>query len=49
MDERIRGIQDALSWCMLFTDDIVLIDEIRQGINDKLERWRHTLKLEVLE
>ena len=44
MDELTRGIQDELPWCMLFADDIVLIDETRQGVNDKLERWRHTLK-----
>jgi len=24
--------------------DIVLIDETRQGINNKLEQWRHTLE-----
>jgi len=29
---------------MLFVDDITLIDETRQGVNDKLERWRHTLE-----
>jgi len=29
---------------MLFTDDIVLIDETREGINTKLERWRDTLQ-----
>jgi len=29
---------------MLFADDIVLIDKTRQGVNDKLERWRHTLE-----
>ena len=28
---------------MLFVDDIVLIDESRQGVNDKLEVWRQTL------
>jgi len=44
MDELTRGIQDALLWCMLFADDIVLIDETRQGVNDKLEQWRHTLE-----
>ena len=43
MDE-LKEIKDELPWCMLFTDDIVLIDETRQGVNDKLERWRHTLK-----
>jgi len=44
MDVLTRGIQDELPWCMLFADDIVLIDETRQGVNDKLERWRHTLE-----
>jgi len=29
---------------MLFADNIVLIDESRQGVNDKLERWRNTLE-----
>ena len=37
MDELTRGIQDELPWCMLFADDIVLIDETRQGVNVKLE------------
>jgi len=44
MDVLIRGIQDELPWCILFADDIDLIDETKQGVNDKLERWRHTLK-----
>ena len=43
MDELIRGIQDELPWCMLFTDDIVLIDKTRDGVNSKLKRWRTTL------
>ena len=30
---------------MLFADDIVLIDVTRQGVNDRLERWRHTLEV----
>jgi len=44
MDKLTRGIQDEAPWCMLFTDDIVLIDKIRQEVNDRLERWRHALE-----
>jgi len=33
-----------MPWCMLFADDIVLIDEIRGGVNTKLNRWRDTLE-----
>jgi len=45
MDELTRGIQDELPWCMLFADNIVLIDETRVGVNTKLERWRDTLEV----
>ena len=38
MDELTRGIQDEISWCMLFADDIILIDESREGVNIKLEQ-----------
>ena len=44
LDELTKGIQDKVSWCMLFVDDIVLIDETRQGVNDKLESWQLTLE-----
>jgi len=42
MDELTKGIQDELPWRILFADYIFLIDETREGVNDKLERWRHT-------
>ena len=29
---------------MLFADDVVLIDETRGRVNDKLEIWRQTLE-----
>ena len=35
MNELTREIQDEIPWCMLFTDDIVLIDESREGVNTK--------------
>ena len=44
MDEHTKGIQDKLPWCMLFVDDIVLIVQTTEGLNDKLERWRHILE-----
>ncbi len=36
--------QENIPWCMMFTDDIVLINETR-GVNRKLEFWRSTLEL----
>lgn len=29
---------------MMFADDIVLIDESKEGVEDKLELWRQTLE-----
>ena len=29
---------------MLFADGIVLVDETKQGVNDKLERWQQVLE-----
>jgi len=37
MDELTRAIQDEIPWCMLFADDIILVDEMRAGVNVKLE------------
>lgn len=31
-------------WCILFTDDVALIDEIRHRVNDKLKAWRQTME-----
>ena len=44
MDKLTRGIQDEIPWCMLFVDDIVLINETREGANTKLKRWRDNLE-----
>jgi hypothetical protein len=38
-----KNIQGDIPWCMLFADDVVLVDEIRVGVNRRLELWRHTL------
>ncbi|GMP92000.1 hypothetical protein CsSME_00042421 [Camellia sinensis var. sinensis] len=47
MDELTRNIQDDVSWCMLFADDMVLVDETREGVNTKLETWREALESKV--
>ncbi|VFQ76707.1 unnamed protein product [Cuscuta campestris] len=44
MDVPTQGVQEGVPWCMLFADDIVLIDDTREGLNDKLERWRLALQ-----
>ena len=43
MNELTREIPDEIPWCMLFADDTGLIDETRDGVNTKVERWRDTL------
>jgi hypothetical protein len=35
IDEVTRNIQD-IPWCMLFVDDVVLVDESWEGVNRKL-------------
>jgi hypothetical protein len=43
MDEVIRDIQGGIPWCMLFADDVVLVDESRMRVDQKLKLWRRTL------
>ena len=45
MDKVTKGIQGDIPWCMIFADDVVLVDESRVGVNRKLELWRRTFKL----
>ena len=33
MDEVTKDIQGDIPWCMLFADDVVLVDESRTGVN----------------
>jgi hypothetical protein len=44
MDEVSRDIQEDIPWCMLFADDVVLVDDSRTRVNRKLELWRKTLE-----
>ena len=45
MDEITKSILEKIPWCMLFADDIILIDEIKKRVNTKLELWRQTLEV----
>ena len=38
IDELTKEIHDMVAWHILFVNDIVLIDEIRDGVTNKLER-----------
>ncbi|XP_070057179.1 secreted RxLR effector protein 78-like [Nicotiana tomentosiformis] len=40
MDALTHHIQGEVPWCMLFADDIVLIDKTRSDVNERLEIWR---------
>jgi hypothetical protein len=44
MDEVIKNIQGGIPWWMLFADDVVLVNESRTGVNQKLELYRRTLE-----
>ncbi|XP_009793420.1 uncharacterized protein [Nicotiana sylvestris] len=44
MDTLTNHIQGEVPWCMLFANDIVLIDESRAGANERLEVWRQVLE-----
>ena len=44
MDYVTRDIQGDIPWCMLFADDVVLVDESRTRVNQKLKLWRETLE-----
>ncbi|WMV28995.1 hypothetical protein MTR67_022380 [Solanum verrucosum] len=37
MDKLMQHIQGEVPWCLLFVDDIILIEETRGGVNDRLE------------
>jgi hypothetical protein len=39
MDEVTRDIQGGIPWCVLFADDVVLVDESKMGVDHKLELW----------
>lgn len=44
MDVITSRILWEVPWCMLFVDNIVLINESRVGVNERLEVWRQTIE-----
>ena len=44
MDKITKSIHEDIPWCMLFDDDIVLINETKEWVNKKLKLWRQTLE-----
>ncbi|KAI0496897.1 hypothetical protein KFK09_023223 [Dendrobium nobile] len=44
MDVLASHLQDDVPWCLLFTDDILIIDKTREGVDEKLEIWRSILE-----
>ena len=44
MNVLTRHLQEDVPWCMLFADDILLVDKTREGVQEKLELWRSTLE-----
>nr|XP_009611950.1 uncharacterized protein LOC104105373 [Nicotiana tomentosiformis] len=49
MDILTCHIQEEVLWCVIFADDIVLIDEIQDDVNAQLEVWRQTLESKGFE
>jgi hypothetical protein len=48
MDEVTKDTQGDITCCMLFSDDVVLVDDSRTWVNMKLELQRQTLKTKGL-
>ena len=44
MDEHTKGNVDEVPWCMLFVDNVILINETSKWINNKLEWYRNSLE-----
>jgi hypothetical protein len=44
MDEVAKDLQSGIPWCILFADDVVLVDETRTWVDHKLDLSRRTLE-----
>ncbi|XP_071695187.1 uncharacterized protein [Rutidosis leptorrhynchoides] len=43
-DAQCCGIQECIPWCLIFTDDIVLVSDSKEELNRRLEQWRVALE-----
>lgn len=39
MDELVKKYQGVAPWCIMFSDDVVLVNENTNVLEGKLERW----------
>ena len=44
MEEISKSIWETVLWCMMFTDDIMLVAETREEVSNKLDEWREALE-----
>lgn len=44
LDELSRGMQESITWCLIFADHILLVPVMMEGLNSKLEQWREPLE-----
>jgi hypothetical protein len=44
MNDVTRDVQCGIPWYLLFIDDVILVDESRTEVDQKLELWRRTLE-----
>jgi hypothetical protein len=44
MNGATKYIQGDIPWCILFAEDVVLVDKMRVDVNANLELWRQTLE-----
>ena len=44
MDHLTEEVRREAPWNMLFADDVVLVNETREGVEEELERWREALE-----
>lgn len=45
MNEFTKGVQDEEPWCMMFADDVVLVDKNKNVlVEGKFKRWQEILE-----